>query len=135
MEGEEFRDTRVSLNCEAGDIKWLSARKSHLLTFTRGGKDIVVCLSVVKSGARVYHVKGTQRRLIAGVNDTGFLNCFESECKHVSFLFEVDDNYSGPKNLFYSYSGYIDISKYIIIRFGMPTVYFKLMCIWLSFLG
>lgn len=101
----------MSLNCESGDIKWLSAKKRHLLTFEKGNEDLVVCLSVTKPGARVYRTKGTQRQLIAGVNDTGFLNCFQSECKHISFLFEVDDNYNGPKNLLYSYSGYVDISK------------------------
>jgi hypothetical protein len=26
-------------------------------------------------------------------------------------MFEVDEDYSGPKNLVYEYSGYIDISK------------------------
>lgn len=113
--GETIRETRVTLNCDRGDIKWLSARRSHLLTFTKANKDLVVCLSVKRAGARVYRTNGAQRQLIAGVNDTGFLNCFKSECKHVSFLFEVDENYSGPKNLVYSYSGYIDISKYISI--------------------
>lgn len=112
LEGEHFRETRVPLNCERGEIRWLSARRSHLLTFSKANKDLVVCLSVTRPGARVYRTKGSQRQLIAGVNDTGFLNCFKSECKHVSFLFEVDEDYRGPKNLVYSYSGYLDISKY-----------------------
>ena len=112
-EGEYFRETRVSLNCGKGDIRWLSAKRSHLLTFSRGHRDLVICLTVKKAGARIYHTKGSQRNLIAGVNDTGFINCFKSECKHVSFLFEVDEDYNGPKNLAYSYSGYIDISKSI----------------------
>jgi hypothetical protein len=109
--GEEFRETRVSLNCEKGEIRWLSAKKRHVLTFFKGHKDLTVCLSVIRPGARVYRLRGSQRQLIAGVNDTGFLGCYKSECKHVSFMFEVDEDYSGPKNLVYEYSGYIDISK------------------------
>ena len=109
--GEEFRETRVTLNCQSGDIKWLSARRTHLLTFTKANEDLVVCLSIKRPGARIYRLKGTQRQLIAGENDTGFVDCFESECKHVTFRFEVGEDYSGPKNLVYSYSGYIDISK------------------------
>lgn len=107
--GEEFRETRVSLNCEKGEIRWLSAKKRHVLTFFKGHKDLTVCLSVIRPGARVYRLRGSQRQLIAGVNDTGFLGCYKSECKHVSFMFEVDEDYSGPKNLVYEYSGYIDI--------------------------
>ena len=109
--GEEFRETRVSLNCDRGDIKWLSARKTHVLTFTKANQDLEICLSVTRPGARVYRLKGSQRLLIAGENHTGFINCFRSECKHVTFRFEVPDHYSGPKNLLYSYRGYIDISK------------------------
>lgn len=110
-EGEEIRETKAALNCESGNIKWQSAKKSHVLTFSKGQKDIVICLSIKRPGARVYRLKGSQRQPIAGINDTGFIGCYKSECQHVSFLFQVDDNYRGPKNLFYSYSGYIDISK------------------------
>jgi hypothetical protein len=83
--------------------------KTHILTFTKGNQDLVVCLTVERPGARVYRLKGTQRLLIAGENHTGFVDCYESECNHVSFRFQVSDDYSGPTNLLYSYSGYIDI--------------------------
>lgn len=102
------------LNCESGNIKWQNAKKSHVLTFFKGQEDLVVCLTINRPGARVYRLKGSQRQPIAGVNDTGFIGCYKSECKHVSFLFQVDDNYKGPKNLNYAYSGYLDISKKIL---------------------
>ena len=81
----------------------------------------MVCLSITRPGARIYRTKGSQRQLIAGVNDTGLVGCFKSECKHVSFLFEVDENYNGPKNLLYKYSGYIDISKNIVRCIHTPN--------------
>ncbi len=71
----------------------------------------MVCLTIKRPGARIYRTKGTSKQLLAGVNDTGFVGCFKSECSHVPLLFEVDEDYSGPTNLFYEYSGYIDISK------------------------
>ena len=101
------------LRCERGDIRWKYPRNNHLLTFTNSHKDLVVCLTVQKAGARIYRPKGSLRQLIADVNDTGSVGCFKSECSHVSFLFEVDADYSGPNTLTYQYSGYIDTCKKI----------------------
>ena len=104
-------ETRTKLNCERGQIKWTKAKHSHHLTFALNNRDLVLCLTILRSGARIYRPKGTSKQLIAGVNDTGFIGCFKSECGHVPLLFEVDENFNKYKNLLYEYSGYEDISK------------------------
>ena len=103
--------TITKLNCERGRIKWKGAKHSHHLSFTLNHRDLVLCLTILRSGARVYRTKETSKQLIAGVNDTGFVGCFKSECNHVPLLFEVDENFNKYTNLLYDYTGYVDISK------------------------
>ncbi len=74
---------------------WYKARADHVVTFHHlPSAAFTLCLSRGDPGMKVYQLRGTSRKLLVGSNETGELGCFESECKHLSLYFAVDDSYN-----------------------------------------
>ncbi len=93
----EFEQPKTSIitpRCSVNQFIWYKASQNHIVTFHHQSSAVsfILCLSRVKPGMSVYQLRGTSRKLIISSNATGELGCFESDCKHISLYFDVDDN-------------------------------------------
>ena len=94
----EFETTRTSTitpRCSTNELIWYEPRHDHVISFKQSKKkSFSICLSRDNGGMSIYQLRGTSRKLLVRSNSTGELGCFESECKHLTLLFEVDSSLS-----------------------------------------
>lgn len=92
---EQLKTTVVTPRCSVNQFVWYKARVDHIVTFHyERSPAFSLCLSRGGTGMSVYQLRGTSRKLLVSSNATGDLGCFESECKHLSLYFDVDDSYN-----------------------------------------
>lgn len=102
----EFQETKTTVivpKCSTNGITWNKPRYPHIITFFKSFKPFLLCLITLTPGVTIYRLKGQSRQLVSESNSTEAIDCFESQCKHVTLLMEPDTG-SEIHRAYYTYS-------------------------------
>lgn len=104
-EYEETKITHIRPRCPQNGLTWQKAEFKHIVAFSKGYSPFRLCMTLLSPAhVTIYRLRGTSKQLIATAGSSGDLGCFESECKHLTFLMEPDNKLMVNKvKLTYSY--------------------------------
>lgn len=106
--------SRIAPRCPLNGLTWRKPRFSHIVVFHRRNRPFQLCMNLHSPGMAIYRLKGTSKQPVASANASGNLGCFESECKHLTFLIQPKIDGMAVQRLQFTYN-YSQIASKLLL--------------------